>query len=76
MLILLRLSTQNRLFGNENKTNDHTQPFFEMKNNILPTCLQGNYRDSLGEFSNMLYGMLGLRGLKFVHYYNCTVGLK
>ena len=26
-------------------------------NKILPTCLQGNYGDSLGEFSNMSYGM-------------------
>ena len=25
----------------------------KMKNKILPTCLQGNYRDSLGEFSNI-----------------------
>ena len=24
----------------------------KMKNKILPTCLQGNYRDSLGEFNN------------------------
>ena len=29
----------------------------EMKNKILPTCLQGNYRDSLGEFSNTSYGV-------------------
>ena len=31
----------------------------KMKNKILPTCLQGNYRDSLGEFNNtrMSYGM-------------------
>ena len=31
----------------------------EMKNKILPTCLQGNYRYSLGEFSNTSYGMFG-----------------
>ena len=39
----------------------------KMKNKILPTCLQGNYGDSLGEFSNTLYGItskLGLKGLK------------
>ena len=29
------------------------------KNKILPTCLQGNYRDSLGEFSNTSYGVFG-----------------
>ena len=28
-----------------------------MKNKILPTCLQGNYGESLEEFSNMLYGI-------------------
>ena len=28
-----------------------------MKNKILPTCLQGNYRDSLGELSNTSYGV-------------------
>ena len=33
------------------------------KKNFLPTCLQGNCRDSLGEFSNASYGVLGLRGL-------------
>ena len=27
-----------------------------MKIKILPTCLQGNYRDSLGELSNTSYG--------------------
>ena len=30
----------------------------KMKNKILPTCLQGNYGDSLGEFSNTLYGVV------------------
>ena len=30
-----------------------------MKNKILQTCLQGNYRDSLGEFSNTSYGVFG-----------------
>ena len=28
------------------------QYVLKMKNKILPTCLEGNYRDSLGEFSN------------------------
>ena len=31
----------------------------KMKNKILTTCLQGNYRDSLGEFSNTSYGVFG-----------------
>ena len=30
-----------------------------MKNKILPICLQGNYRDSLGEFSDTLNGAFG-----------------
>ena len=29
----------------------------KMKNEILPTCLYGNYRDSLGEFDNMSDGV-------------------
>ena len=29
----------------------------KIKDKILPTCLQGNYRDSLGEFSNTSYGV-------------------
>ena len=33
--------------------------FSKMKNKILLTCLQGNYRDSLGEFSNKSYGVFG-----------------
>ena len=38
----------------------------KMKNKILPTCLQGNYRDSLGEFSNTSYGVFEaeMRGLR------------
>ena len=31
----------------------------KMKNKFLPTCLQGNNRDSLGEFSNTSHGELG-----------------
>ena len=30
-----------------------------MKNQILSTFLQGNYKDSLGEFSNTSYGVFG-----------------
>ena len=35
-----------------------------MKNKILPTFLQGNYGDSLGEFSSMSYGVFGAEFLK------------
>ena len=33
----------------------------KMKNKIVPTCLQGNYGDRLGEFSYnfMSYGIVG-----------------
>ena len=33
------------------------------KTKILQTCLQVNYRNSLGGFSSMSYGTLRLRGL-------------
>ena len=36
----------------------------KMKNKILPTCLQGNYRNSLGEFSNTSYGVVGAERIK------------
>ena len=29
----------------------------KMKNKILPTCIHGNYGDSLGEFDNMSDGV-------------------
>ena len=32
---------------------------FQTKNEILPTCFQGNCRDSLGEFSKISYGIFG-----------------
>ena len=32
-----------------------------MKNKVLQTCLQGNYRASLGELSNTSYGVFGAR---------------
>ena len=37
---------------------------FKMKNKILPSCSQENYRDSLGEFANRSYmACLGLTRL-------------
>ena len=41
----------------------------EMKNKFLPICLQGNYRDSLGEFSNMsyMYDMFGAERVKILY---------
>ena len=30
---------------------------FKMKKKILPTCLQENFKDSLGELSNTSYGV-------------------
>ena len=44
------------LFGNENKANDHTQQYLsKIKNKILTTCLQVNYRESLEEFSSQYF---------------------
>ena len=40
-----------------------------MKNKILPTCLQGNYGDSLGEFSNTSCGVVGVERVKY--YLTC-----
>ena len=36
----------------------------KMKNKILPTSLQGNYGDSLGECSNTSYGLVGAGTVK------------
>ena len=36
----------------------------DMKNKTLQTCLQGNYRDSLGEFSNTSYDLFGAERAK------------
>ena len=36
-----------------------------MKNKILTTCLQGNYRGSLGEFNNTSCDMFGAERVKF-----------
>ena len=36
----------------------------KMTNKIFPTCFQGNYRDSLGEFSNTSYGVFAADGVK------------
>ena len=66
MLSLLTSSTQNKLFSIENKANDHTQQITlsTMKNKILPTCLQGNFRDSFGQFNNMSYVVSGAERVK------------
>ena len=45
----------------------------KMKNKILPTCLQGNYRDSLGEFSNVSYGVVGAEKVKGSNLIVCLV---
>ena len=45
----------------------------KMKNKILPTCLQGNYGDSLGEFCNTSYGIVGAER---VNKYKCVCGSK
>ena len=39
----------------------------EMKNKILPTCLQGNYRDSLGELNSTSYTVLWAERVYTVH---------
>ena len=36
----------------------------KMNNKILPICLQGNYRDRLGEFSYTSYGVFGAESFK------------
>ena len=38
----------------------------KIKDKILPTCFQGNYRDSLGEFSNTSSGMFGSKSVKLI----------
>ena len=35
-----------------------------MKNKILPTCLQGNYGDNLGELRDTSYGIIGAERVK------------
>ena len=45
----------------------------KMKNKILPTCLQGNYRDSLVEFNNTSHGV-GREGLTETITGNYLVG--
>ena len=39
----------------------------KMKNKILSTCLQGNYKDSKGEFSNASYDVFGAERVKDEH---------
>ena len=36
----------------------------KMTSKISPACLRGNYRDSLGEFSNTPYGVFGAERVK------------
>ena len=36
----------------------------KVKNKILPTCSQGNFRDDLGEFSNTSYGVFRAERVK------------
>ena len=38
----------------------------KMENKILPTCLEGNYRDSLGEFSKTSYSVFGAERVKYL----------
>ena len=38
--------------------------FSKMKNEILPICLQRNFRDSFGEFSNTSYGVFAAERVK------------
>ena len=39
----------------------------KMKNKTLPTYLQGNYRDSLGEFISISYDIFGAEIVKKPH---------
>ena len=41
----------------------------KMENKILPTCLEGNYRDSLGEFTEQLLNVV-LEDQKVKHNIN------
>ena len=65
--MLLYSNLQNiKLFGNEKESSDHTLQFIEDEKQNSPKILQKNYRDRLGEFSNIVpqYGVLMvLRGL-------------
>ena len=60
MQIILTLSKQNKLFGNENKAEDHTQQSIKMKTKLPKSVYKGNYRDSLREFSKRR--MMCIRG--------------
>ena len=49
----------------------------KMKNKILPTCLQGNNGDSLGELSKTSNGIVGaerVKGFKIFFYFCQNVG--
>ena len=43
----------------------------KMGNKILPICLQGNYRNSLGEFSNTSHGVFGAETVNRGYYSGC-----
>ena len=65
--------TRNELYGNENKTNDHTQQFiYDEKQNspYLFTCKWETIEwDSLGEFSNISYGVFGAEMKQYIVMY-------
>ena len=44
----------------------------QMTNQTLPTCLQGDYRDGLGEFSNASYGVFGAERVRHSTRGSCT----
>ena len=54
------LSTQNELFGDENKANDHTQQLIKYQTQHSPNVFTRKPdRHNLGEFSNTSYGVFG-----------------
>ena len=61
-LDIFGIKTAKKSFALSNRDH-HTQQFIQDENKILLNCLQGNYRLSLGEFSNTSDGVFGLRGL-------------
>ena len=61
---LLTLSTQNKLFSNENRANNHAQQLIYVEKQNSRNLLQGNYTDTLGEFSNMPYDVVGTEKVK------------
>ena len=47
-----------------------------MHNKFLPTCLQGNFRDSFGEFGNTSYGVFGVERVEHAAFKIQTKGLR